>query len=90
MHRPCSAAINHASTGWPIDEPGLDHELKRKDEVSMKIRRRPIVPAVTIALACTGAAMAQLPDPGMEIDPENTALVVTDPQNDFLSPKEAN
>ncbi len=29
---------------------------------------------------------AQLPDPGMEIDPERTALVVTDPQNDFLSP----
>ncbi len=27
-----------------------------------------------------------LPDPGMEIDPANTALLVTDPQNDFLSP----
>ena len=27
-----------------------------------------------------------LPDPGMTIDPTNTALVVTDPQNDFLSP----
>jgi nicotinamidase-related amidase len=27
-----------------------------------------------------------LPDPGMEIDFTNTALVVTDPQNDFLSP----
>ena len=30
--------------------------------------------------------VAQLPDPGMEIDPERTALVITDPQNDFLSP----
>ncbi len=30
-------------------------------------------------------ATAQLPDPGMKIDPENTALVITDPQNDFLS-----
>jgi len=29
--------------------------------------------------------LAQLPDPGMEIVPERTALVVTDPQNDFLS-----
>lgn len=29
---------------------------------------------------------AQLPDPGFVIDPERTALVVTDPQNDFLSP----
>ena len=27
-----------------------------------------------------------LPDPGMEIDPTNTALLITDPQNDFLSP----
>jgi len=27
-----------------------------------------------------------LPDPGMEIDPSCTALVITDPQNDFLSP----
>jgi len=31
------------------------------------------------------AGLAQLPDPGMEIVPERTALVVTDPQNDFLS-----
>jgi nicotinamidase-related amidase len=31
-------------------------------------------------------ALAQLPNPGMEIDPGRTALVVTDPQNDFLSP----
>lgn len=30
--------------------------------------------------------LAQLPDPGFEIDPQRTALVVTDPQNDFLSP----
>ena len=28
-----------------------------------------------------------LPDPGMTIDRERTALVVTDPQNDFLSPE---
>ena len=31
-------------------------------------------------------AQAQLPDPGMEFDVANTALVITDPQNDFLSP----
>ena len=29
------------------------------------------------------------PDPGMTIDPDRTALVVTDPQNDFLSPQGA-
>lgn len=28
-----------------------------------------------------------LPNPGMAIDPARTALVVTDPQNDFLSPE---
>ncbi len=38
---------------------------------------------VSVAVVATG----QLPDPGMTIDPENTALVVTDPQIDFLSPK---
>jgi nicotinamidase-related amidase len=40
-----------------------------------------------VTLAYAQAAMAQLPDPGMEIDPGNTALVITDPQNDFLSPE---
>lgn len=29
---------------------------------------------------------AALPDPGMSIEPGRTALVITDPQNDFLSP----
>ncbi len=33
--------------------------------------------------------MAGLPDPGMVIDREHTALVITDPQNDFLSPEGA-
>ena len=32
------------------------------------------------------SAHGQLPDPGMEIDPDRTAVVITDPQNDFLSP----
>jgi nicotinamidase-related amidase len=27
-----------------------------------------------------------LPNPGMDIVPDQTALVITDPQNDFLSP----
>jgi len=43
----------------------------------------------TLLLALTGltsAAAAGLPDPGLEIDPGRTALLVTDPQNDFLSP----
>lgn len=28
-----------------------------------------------------------LPNPGMQVEANNTALVVTDPQNDFLSPE---
>ncbi len=38
------------------------------------------------ALLWVADAQAQLPDPGMEFDVANTALVLTDPQNDFLSP----
>lgn len=41
---------------------------------------------VAAAFAISTQAWAQLPDPGFTIDPERTALVVTDPQNDFLSP----
>jgi len=33
------------------------------------------------------SALSALPDPGMEVEKGRTALVVTDPQNDFLSPK---
>ena len=42
--------------------------------------------AACLTLAAT-SAYAGLPNPGMEIDPERTALVLTDPQNDFLSPE---
>ena len=45
---------------------------------------------LTVVLAAIGAATAvnaALPDPGVEIVPGRTALVITDPQNDFLSPK---
>lgn len=38
-------------------------------------------------LALPGLATAALPDPGMQVEKGRTALVVTDPQNDFLSPK---
>jgi len=40
-------------------------------------------------LIASGTASAQLPDPGIQIDTERTALVITDPQNDFLSPEGA-
>ena len=37
-------------------------------------------------LVLASTALAGLPDPGMQVDAK-TALVITDPQNDFLSPK---
>jgi nicotinamidase-related amidase len=45
--------------------------------------------AVVLAVGtlAASAAQAQLPDPGLAIDPERTALVLIDPQNDFLSPE---
>ncbi len=39
-----------------------------------------------LTLTAAGLAQAQLPDPGMTVDASRTALVITDPQNDFLSP----
>jgi len=45
---------------------------------------------LTLTLAVIGTANiadAQLPDPGMDIAPGRTALLITDPQNDFLSPE---
>ena len=46
--------------------------------------------ATTIILATigfVGTVMAALPDPGVTIVPGRTALLITDPQNDFLSPE---
>lgn len=41
--------------------------------------------ALVAGLASISAMFAQLPDPGFTID-NTTAIVITDPQNDFLSP----
>jgi len=43
--------------------------------------------ALAIGTLTASAAQAQLPDPGLAIDPGHTALVLIDPQNDFLSPE---
>ncbi len=40
---------------------------------------------LVILLSSVGSAFAQLPDPGFTVD-SRTAIVITDPQNDFLSP----
>ena len=41
----------------------------------------------TLAAMQATIILAGLPDPGMTIQPGRTALVLTDPQNDFLSPE---
>lgn len=47
---------------------------------------RILIIGLTLFLGSGLMTFAQLPDPGIEID-DHTALVITDPQNDFLSPK---
>ena len=42
--------------------------------------------AIVLASLVGIGAQAQLPDPGMAVDTSRTAVVITDPQNDFLSP----
>jgi len=42
----------------------------------------------TLALTTLAASVtAALPNPGMQVEKGRTAVVITDPQNDFLSPK---
>ncbi len=45
-----------------------------------------IITLLTLA-GLTNVAKAQLPDPGVEVVAGRTALLITDPQNDFLSPE---
>ncbi len=44
-----------------------------------------IILLVTLIISGLTSVYAQLPDPGFTVD-QNTAIVITDPQNDFLSP----
>lgn len=46
-----------------------------------------MIAAMLAAINLGGTTLAALPDPGVTIEPGRTALLITDPQNDFLSPK---
>jgi hypothetical protein len=46
-----------------------------------------IIAAASIITATAQTSNARLPDPGLVIDRERTAIVIADPQNDFLSPE---
>ena len=52
----------------------------------MKVHFR-LLAVILAATGLTTAVNAALPDPGVEIVPGRTALLITDPQNDFLSPE---
>jgi len=51
----------------------------------MKTQFLKLTLALLFVVGWNSEMMAQLPDPGFTID-ESTAIVITDPQNDFLSP----
>ena len=52
------------------------------------MKARITITAITLAsIGFANIASAQLPDPGVTIVEGRTALLITDPQNDFLSPK---
>ena len=46
-----------------------------------------ITAVILAAIGFASTVTAALPDPGLTIVPGRTALLITDPQNDFLSPK---
>ena len=52
----------------------------------MMINFKSLMLTLFLSIAAFSAAFAQLPDPEFKIDRERTAIVITDPQNDFLSP----
>lgn len=52
----------------------------------MKLFAGKLLKIAALTILSSTYIFAQLPDPGFKID-RNTAIVITDPQNDFLSPE---
>ncbi|MEQ9199232.1 MAG: cysteine hydrolase [Rhodospirillales bacterium] len=61
-------------------------DIRRKLHTGTTIAATIAVLATSVIGGVTYAEKSGLPDPGFEIVPGRTALLVTDPQNDFLSP----
>lgn len=70
----------------PTPETQPKNTTNQRTNDNMKTKTTSILVAAATSLT-TQASDAQLPDPGMKVDLSNTALVITDPQNDFLSPE---
>ena len=60
-------------------------KIRKLSSHSLAFRTRDLF-AITLFLLLSATTHAQLPDPGMQIDRQRTAVLITDPQNDFLSP----
>jgi hypothetical protein len=69
------------------EAPNITSTLRSQTMFNISFTLRTVALAIALFTALsTTQILAQLPDPGMVIDPERTALLITDPQNDFLSP----
>jgi nicotinamidase-related amidase len=55
-------------------------------KITMKLMHALAAFVLLSAVSLSAPVSAQLPRPGMTVSSANTALVITDPQNDFLSP----
>ena len=66
---------------------GLTEAPRKPEEKTMKKSMIAVVATMLAAIDIGGSALAQLPDPGVTIEPGRTALLITDPQNDFLHPE---
>jgi nicotinamidase-related amidase len=64
----------------------LDFKPINSEDKTMKSKLT-VITASFFLVSLTNIANAQLPDPGVEIVAGRTALLITDPQNDFLSPE---
>ncbi len=71
-----------------VAEPKTDPQILTHQGgiISKKLQAWIPIAIVVVVASTTAPTVAQLPNPGMTIDPANTALVITDPQIDFLSP----
>lgn len=65
----------------------MEDQMKPNRRDLLKVAAAGAVAAGTVAAITTPAKAAGLPDPGFDVVPGRTALLVTDPQNDFLSPE---
>lgn len=65
----------------------MEDQIKPNRRDLLKGAAAGAVAAGTVAAVTNPAKAAGLPDPGFDVVPGRTALLVTDPQNDFLSPE---